>query len=214
MSVSCSAAPAARALGDWGCSIVTFIAPLLRDPSANVRIATATAAEVVGEGTEPLLPDLIAMSRDSDDKARYRAAMAIAAIGVGADSAAPALRDPSFEVRESALRAFGRMGPAAEPAIDAIVATLKDPNIDVRRHAGFALSNLSMWPVQATSDQTVKKLISLLSDPDDATSVGAVEGLGVFGVQARPAIPALIRAFRNKTFTARRWAVSRRFLDT
>ena len=196
---------AAHCVGDWGPSVITFIAPMLRDPSASVRIAAATSAAAVGEGAEPVLPDLIALLKDPDENVRFSAASAIAEIGVGADSAVPALRDalcdPSFEVRDGALHALGRMGPAALPAIDAIVACLRDPRNEVRYDVGFAFSSLSDWPVQPTSDETVRTLIGLLSDPDEQTRQALRRVWGSSG-----GVPRRSRrrscAFRSKTFKA------------
>src|ERR1051326_5521209 len=93
------------------------------------------------------------------------------------------LKDDDYGVRIQAIQSLSRIG---EPAVLPLLEALKD-NHDVRFLAMEALGNIG-------DTRAVLPLIAILTDISDPLSIMAAQVLGILG---SPAVPSLIREFKN-----------------
>ncbi len=121
------------------------------------------------------------------------AANAFAALGADASAAVPDLINlyetpvSSPSQRYTAM-ALGKIGPAAKMAIPSLLRTVStSTEEEVRASAVFALGGIHAEP-----ERVVSVLIKCLGDPSIEVRSEAAEGLGNFGENAKPAVPALV----------------------
>jgi HEAT repeat protein len=98
------------------------------------------------------------------------------------------LEDP--KVREAAADALADFGSAARPAIPALIAGLDD--VEFATKAAETLGILAIEPQLVIGPLTVA-----LQSTNHELRPAAARALGLFGAEARPAIPALIETLRD-----------------
>jgi hypothetical protein len=128
----------------------------------------------------------------------WRAATALGAMGSDAADAVPELiqlyENPiSGPSQRYTLIALGKIGPAAKMAIPSLLHTVStSTEEEVRGSAVFALAGIHAEP-----ERVVPVLISCLADTSIDVQQAAAEGLGNFGENAKPAVPALVVLLQN-----------------
>jgi HEAT repeat protein len=157
------------------------IAPLIRDPDADVRVAAASTLLVLG-GRE----ELILLLKSPEDAVRRNAAHALGSLRDRscAGDLAPLLKDPDAGVRWSAVAALAEL-EAKEHARE-IVLLLKDPVSEVRGIAAYALGHLQ-------AGEYADRITPLLESPDPGLrwiAAGAIAELKATG-HASAMIPIL-----------------------
>jgi HEAT repeat protein len=126
-------------------------------------------------------------------EARMAAAWARASLGPAAGGARLALAgalqdDPSTGVRAAAAEAIGAMGAAGRASVPALFDALGDPSEAVRHATAQALARLG------PTAEDVPRLIAALDSADGYVAAFAAWSLGNLRMQARAAVPALVRA--------------------
>jgi hypothetical protein len=144
----------------------------------------------------PRLPVRIAAKLKQPDPARaaqlrYRAALILYYMGQEARGAVRglmgALDDPDPEVRRVSASALGNL--AGDPqASKALHSALADTSAGVRRAALQSFSRLESTPA------VVRQAAELLADPEAGVRSDAAQLLKDIGAEAKPAIPALVKA--------------------
>jgi HEAT repeat protein len=119
------------------------------------------------------------------------AAQGFEILGTNARHAVPALVDiferaPSPSSRQFAAEALGGIGPAASPAIPSLIRGATNSDASVRGWAMLALGSIHLDP-----QTVVSALTKCLNDPVVFNRVAAAQALGLYGPDAKPAIPAL-----------------------
>jgi len=139
----------------------------------------------------------------NDRRVRVAAAEALGGIGPAAKTAVGdlirALADKESEVRYVTATALGEIGPAAKDAVPALIAALGDERGWLKWAAARALVYID--PAAAAKHSLPRLCEALASRHDDVRGRAAV-ALGDLGRSAVPAVPALIRALRDKQATA------------
>ena len=102
----------------------------------------------------------------------------------------------SVAVRAECAGALGALGPAGRGAVPALFAALSDPSEFVRASAARALAKMDL----GAGD--VPRLVEALGSPDLYVAGFAAWTLGNMGEAARPAVPALARAFSRDDMNA------------
>ncbi len=149
--------------------------------------------------------------------------LACAGHAADVDGLVKQLKSPDADMRRAAAKALGEAGPDAKPAITALAHALSDKDLFVRRFAAQALGEIG-----PDARSAVKPLSETLKDPKKevveaaATALGkigaaeplaalvgdtrreaaprrkAIEALGLMKADARPAVPALTKALKDK----------------
>jgi len=119
------------------------------------------------------------------------ASRAFIALGNMAKDAVPALvrmydENITTESRSAIEDALAWIGPAAKPAIPLLVRGTTNANPRVRANALWALGEIHAEP-----EVCVRCLIQALNDSDDWARLSAAHALGMFGTDAKSAVPAL-----------------------
>ena len=183
-------------LGNCGAAAgrsVPELAWLLRhDPDGAMLNEVAKALAQIGV---PALGELRQALRDENPRLRQRAAWALARFGPDARAAVPdlidALKDTQPAVRAHAAAALGEIGADARAAVERLVAAVRDRSPEVRMQALNALGLIG--------PDAVAPLAKVLDeDTDDRVRGDAARVLAFYGKDAKPAIPALIRAARDR----------------
>jgi len=142
------------------------------------------------------VPRLLELLRTADPMLRYYAVAALEHAKPEAAAAAPALAealgDANADVRRLAATRLKELGPAAAQAAAPLIGLLEDPDAGVRIAALGALSAARLSP-----DVALPLFRRLLESPDQKMRWGAARALGPMGVDAAPALPALIAAARD-----------------
>jgi HEAT repeat protein len=158
-----------------------------------------TLVRIDPEGKE-CVPALISVLKANDYQVVEVAAGCLGLLGARASDAVPALAaaltrefgerfSNGYEPQASAARALRRMGPAARSAIPALIGALKFRD-RVRPHAG------------GFND------VNEAGDESDCTGAAAsAEVLGLFGAEAKGAVPALIEAVQRRERDDNNWLV-------
>ena len=204
---------------------------LLVDPQTLRRCASARAIGAIGPDAAASIPELTRALGDKDSSVRMEAAVALGNIGPKAASSAPAMiatlrrasyfdgvfigsalaklgpeavplliagtRERTGTVRSESIQALRRIGPGASEAIGRLGEVAHDPKDPDRVEAAFALWSIERRP------EAISLLAIALGDPDEFVAGTAADHLGAIGPEAKPAVPALIRALDNKRFAVR-----------
>ncbi len=172
--------PLAKSLADQG----DFLARLLRDPEAEIRLTTAHALEEMGN----------ARMRFRRERKEGKDSLVEKALFRGLSAALPALSqslsDPEPEVRLAAVEVLETLDSDAAAAAGALTKALADPNVFVRWAAARALSNID--PKDA--EMAVAPLARVLFDPDFHARMAAAATLEKYGPPAKAAVPEMARA--------------------
>jgi arylsulfatase A-like enzyme len=159
-------------------SLVSSLAPLLRDPSPDVRAEAAIALGRAGDRrARPALLDLLA---SDPPERRWRAALSLDGDPRATEALVEALWSDDEALALDAVRALGSIRDGA--AFEALVARLPDDH--VRYRAVFALG--------ASGDPRALDLLHQIwrTDPTDDVRSNAVAALGMLG--DRRAVPWLL----------------------
>jgi HEAT repeat protein len=123
--------------------VVPKLTPLLKDPSADVRLSTAATLEKYGPRGALAVTELSTALKSNDADLRLQVCRALGAIGKEARKAEAALAgvltDREAEVRAEAARALGRIGVRDRATTEGLRKLLTDTDENVRREAATAL---------------------------------------------------------------------------
>ena len=150
----------------------------------------------------PTLEELLIELRDADSDVRQNAAEALGGFGAEGRGALTALveiakNDDDTYVRWTAIEALGELGDAAVGAVDALTELLADE--DYQGAAAEALAEIGSGAVTSLAGALKH------ADPDVRRAAGA--GMVALGIKARPAVPQLIEALRDRSDRVRIRAV-------
>lgn len=197
---------------------------LLSDPGSEFRLQAARSLGSIGDPAAA--PGLVKALEDADVEVREAAARALGACGSpkDLDSLKPLLKDKNRLMRMAAIESIGRLGSAAalpvlqeqmqnaDPAYKRIVVkaigALKGTDIDASLKLwlsdkddylrGFTAEALAL---HAPTKSLEPGLIKLLSDPNIAVRIRAIEALGAW--KSKAAVPAIAKALRAEEPTLR-----------
>jgi len=204
---------------DWGAlggeRALSLLVDLLGgDPEARVRSRAAQTLRSIcarnrKAGTPRVIGALTKALSDDDGFVRRGAVEAIEKIGPAAASAIPALtralEDKDKSVRRRAARVLGSMKERTRSAIPKLVERLVDGRemYDVQNAVRYALTR-----IPGGTERAVTALTAALRSEDLATRKNAAKKLGVIGVKAAPALPALRAAMTDKSLKIEKAAKS------
>jgi HEAT repeat protein len=164
------------------------------------RTASVQAITALGARAKSAIPDLIAVMQDSETpiNLRHLTIDALGTIGPEAKAAVPPLLDilkdkkqPEF-VRCSAARNLGRFGEHSKAALPVFTDLLSDPKVPAEL-AGAAVNGLA-----AMGKDGVPALGEAVKQGNSLTRRVAINQLAELGDVAKPAIPALQEATKDK----------------
>jgi HEAT repeat protein len=112
------------------------------------------------------------------------------------------LQDPSGVVRVEAANAINRIEPGNKTGVPTILAALRDPDLGVRCYAVATARE----PLQLDPTHSVPVLIEALTDKDSYVRRHAAIDLGLIGMSAKGAIPALEKATKDENESVREQA--------
>lgn len=132
---------------------------------------------------------------------KRKAVTEIAKLGQDAKSANPYLiqlleKDRDVLVRRGAAEALGITGGDASTTVPALAKALKDTDVDVIAAASVSLRKYGKKAVPA--------LRTALSDKDNQVRRHAADALAAIGVEAKDAVPDLIKAYQSEAPNMRR----------
>lgn len=185
-SVKASAAAALAELRDPS-AIPLLVKELRSTDERSSQPATTLAEALVGFGALAV-PALLALVADpSDATSRVWAARVLGRIGDvrAVDELVARLHDRDDQLRMAAAEALGMLGDprALQPIVRAI---LRDPAPQVRAHAAGAVARIE-------GDRAVDVLVSVLSDPDYATRIRALEAFETMHVEDTSPLETALR---------------------
>jgi HEAT repeat protein len=175
---------------------------LLADRSAMERGSAARELGKLGERAAPAIPKLIELLGDEESLMLGmpgwvcdEAADALSEIGrLAVGPLVKATESPNALVRAHAARALGGMRPSSKEALPALLRLLRDQNKDVRRHVLEAIAH-----VEPTARTAIPAVIDVLaSDAEPTNRCWAAGTLASLDKRGTEAIPALVRALRDK----------------
>jgi HEAT repeat protein len=205
-----------RNLGLMPEEVRALVLDAAKDRDAPVR---AAALQVLADRRGPrvgpdLVPVFVPAARDRDPTVRSVALKGLAELlrGGGSEELRPvllpvflaALKDREIEIRIAAIEYINLFGPAAREAVPDLIALLKGPN---ERQRELALRTL-VWVGKDDPDAAAALIRAFGDGTDDWSRIQAANLLGSLGpAQARPALPALEAALRDKNPAVREAAV-------
>ncbi|MHB1422897.1 MAG: HEAT repeat domain-containing protein [Gemmataceae bacterium] len=185
---------ALRTLQQIGPSAIPILKSALQDKSLTLRLWTMRALAVYGPEAKETIPALCDALKDSDPRIRAQAAASLGGMGKNAKDAVPnlldALQDKKLSVQIQAALAVVSM------AMQGIPGLLEKIRIADRK-AHWA-EPVVLKQFGKTTAENVKVLAGRLQDKDSTVRAQAVMALTVFGLAARPAVPALTKALRDE----------------
>jgi hypothetical protein len=131
---------------DAGEAAVRLLAPLVNEPSLDVRLQMARLLGVAGEHGVPLLVEILAAKEGITRRAAVAALAAVGAPVLGAMEARLLDRRQLLRVRSGALDVVCRLASASARARVVLVAVLRDPEESLRGAAQEALDLLGVAP--------------------------------------------------------------------
>jgi HEAT repeat protein len=183
-----AAVDALRTLGPSDRQILLALVRALKDKTVNRQVS-----RLFGMIGAPAVTPLIKGLEDENDTLRAVAANSLAEIGPKARAAVPflvaLLRDKNIPVRCSAARALYQIGPPMR-ILSLLIETIKDKDQSVSAYASGAVAEIG--------PPAVPHLIALLADEEAHVRASAAGALGSIGPEAKEAVPALIRALKEK----------------
>jgi HEAT repeat protein len=194
-------AQAVEALAAFGADAVPVASKALENP--RLRLGAVFVLKRLGPAAKGAVPDLVrAMSKETELDVRREIFFALAAIGPGSEEAIPelikALSHTNPKVRNGASYALGKIGPAAKSALP----TLK---LNMGSKDDEYLPMVSAWAaaqIDYENPETVRLtmpfFIAGLKHREMLVRLEAANTLGLFGAQAKDAVPALKEAAGDK----------------
>jgi HEAT repeat protein len=199
-------------------AVPAIVESLWRGPDETKILAMQTLT-AIGAGAEPAIPELAKTLADDRWWMRRAAARALGAIGAPARQVAlNALRSERAGERAAAALVLARLGPGVEGTEAALVSALRDPSERVRATAAAALAGFgpdafdalclvlrdeptvaqpaaeSLKTIRVPAEIAVPKLSRALGC---AVTPILVDALETYGVDARDAVPFIVRANRS-----------------
>ncbi|HEY2841618.1 MAG TPA: HEAT repeat domain-containing protein [Pirellulales bacterium] len=174
------------------------IAESLKDSSQAVRDEARGALEAFTDLGERVVPLLVGILRESDDSETLAAATS-ALVNTLHEKAAPILAklatESSPRVRRYAIEAI--VAVPCPVAASALVVALDDPDEEIREAASEALGGGAeqFSPTEAMLDGLTSRLST---DSSSRVRMAAMRSLGHYGPAAHAAVPALVRALRDR----------------
>lgn len=163
---------------------------------------TALLADLQGFAQEnSQVQQLIGDLKSNEAVKKRKAVKEIARLGISAKAANPYLisvldKDRDVLVRRGAAEALGVIGGDANTTIPALARALKDSDVDVIAAASVSLRRFGKKAVPA--------LREALSDKDNQVRRHAADALAGLGVEAKDAVPDLIKAYQSEAPNMRR----------
>ena len=155
-------------------------------PSYGMRLSANRAIALLGANAAPIIPQLIVLLADKD--AGLDAAGALGSIGKDAIPAlTEKLTNPDKQMRSMAAASFARMkaGEAAG-SLDALIKGLQDEDPTTR---GWMAKGIGQS--RAKPEIAIPALIAALEDKETGVVAQAAGALGLYGPQAKDALPKL-----------------------
>lgn len=162
------------------------IARMLASGDAAKQQTARLQLEEIGQAA---MPGLICVGRSGPADQRLGAVIGLALMPIPEmtiDGLTAALADSNTLIRSLAAHSLAKIGTPAAPAMTRMLAS---DNHDIQIGAGFALSRMG--------EKAVPALARALSTDNTLVKAKIAWILGRMGSDARPAIPALIRALRT-----------------
>lgn len=201
------AAQALAAIGPAAADAVPTLAKQLGDARLRTdeRLALLQAVAGIGKLAKGAIPPVAALLGDKDSAIRVAAAETLGKVGSMDPDAVKklsgTLTDSHGVVRIAGLKALaGVGGKASVPDIKRLQDSTTDPTMKVR--AAAALVALG-----AEEDANLAVVMAALKDrtpAGKAARLTAIEAVDVIGPKAKPAIPELVVALKDKTPVARK----------
>ncbi|HZV05389.1 MAG TPA: HEAT repeat domain-containing protein [Gemmataceae bacterium] len=220
------------ALGEIGSesqSALPAVVRVLADPSERVREQALGTLKQIGPAAIPILKEAL---RDKSLTLRLWAMHALALYGRESKKTIPVLRDALKDtdprIRAQAAASLGSMGKDAQDAIPNLLDALQDKKLSVQVQAALAVVGMAMKGIPGllekiriadrkarwaepvilkqfgkTTAENVKVLAGRLQDKDANIRAQALMALTVFGMAARPAVPALNKALQDENDSIR-----------
>ena len=198
-------------LGINGQKAIPVLVESLRNGNSSVRIRSAYALGQIGVSwpfddsderlttvyQETVSAALKQALADKNPEVQVYAALALA-YGQPKDKAGiailiNALKHKDGFVREAAAEALGLVGQSSQTVIPALISAIGDRDLNVRRAVIQSLGKVG----KADSRAVIPILTAALGDSEIVVVYEAALALSEFGLEARPAVPALIAALRR-----------------
>jgi HEAT repeat protein len=186
---------ALRAIRAFGPEAAALAVPVLTEQlkaaDGETRRGAIAALERFGPAAAPALPKLLELAADRDASLRAAALGALPQLQVDDPKVLAALtaglHDQNREVRWLAVIGLVRSGPQALPALRQAAAS---PDAAVRRQA---VKTVGAVP----GPENAAVLLRALDDADEELRPVVLQGLGVQGTAALPALPTLIKGLSD-----------------
>lgn len=181
---------AARALGEMGPDIISYLLPKIKEMNSQSRTYTAAALRHV----ETAVPSLVETLRDKDATMRAATAEILGHIGPAAKDAVPALivalNDEDEEVRDRVKLALGEIKDTR--AIEPLLATFRQ-----QRKRGDA-EDAAEESLIRIGPAAIPALIKALENDAPEVKESAARVLGKMGSDAKEAVPVLISLINDE----------------
>ena len=169
-----------------GQQVAQFLAPMVTDPSLEVRKAVVQALS--GSQDKLAVAALVTALRDSDRELRWRAGKALEAAGWR-----PASEEQSVW-RAIAYCEYLRAAEFGAVAVEPLIAELQDLNSPHRREVILSLGRMG-------DARAIRPLLAAVIDPDPNIRVAAVDALN--GVSDPDVVASLINALKDPSKNVR-----------
>src|SRR6266571_2743063 len=163
------------------------------------------STEYAGPAPEQAIPLLLAVLKDPNPELRRTAAQSLGKIArkEAVPALVEALRDPDAGVRRNAAWALGMIGePAMGPDRSPLASLLFDPDPGVREAAAMALG------LTGDTQAGIELLLERMREPGTPSDSRRLAAAALGGIEARTAVPALIKLLQDRDARVRRWAVA------
>jgi HEAT repeat protein len=194
---------------------VPSLIKLLHDKDPQIRGRAAGHLLGLREKAAPAIPDLIVLL--ADDETAEPMAVANGRVwnaaqwtlsGLGKPAVRPlidALENPNEKVRERAIVALAFMQPPPKEAIPALVRRLGERNRDIRRNAVDAIGRMGK-----DAAHVLAAIVDLATnDADEYVRRSAVAAAAMLDGDGKLAVPACLRALKDKSPEVRSQAAQR-----
>jgi HEAT repeat protein len=178
----------ANALGQIGEAAVLPLIPLLNDPNADVRHATAYALGQIGSPALAAAPNLVQRLSETNPSIRAAAIFALAQIGPKAGPAVlKIVQERRGEDQRNAARALVGIHPRSQLSRPVLAEMAQDSDPASR---AVAIETMSLLLLVRTNDMPI--YLAGLSDPNAEVRLAAAKALAQAAPRARDATPTLI----------------------
>ena len=154
---------------------------------------------------ERALPRLLAVLKDPNPELRRTAALSLGKIArkEAVPALVEALRDQDAGVRRNAAWALGMIGEdAVGPDRSPLTSLLFDPDPGVREAAALALG------LTGDTQAGIELLLERMQEPETPADAKRLAAASLGGMEARTAVPVLVKLLADRDARVRRWAVA------